>query len=757
MAQRYVNHVKMVVLFGFYDFFEGIFGYFSVNLANFLDKQQLNMKKLLLLFIGISSLVQAQKKDISLEDIWRKGTFRADYMNSLNSMNGDFYSLLNYGEGSSTVDKYSYETLEKVATIVDSKDLAGLEYFQSYSFNNDETKLILGTNFKQIFRHSYLGTFYVYDIATKSLDLIGEDIQEPTFSPDSKKIAYAKDNNLFIKDYSDANVVIQITNSGKKNEIINGITDWVYEEEFGFVKAFEWSKDSKNLAYLRFDESKVKTFSMDVYGKEKYPTQHVFKYPKAGEENAKVALRIFSLETNKTAEIRVGDYEYIPRINWTNNPNILAVRTLNRHQNDLKMYFVDATTFNSSVVLNETDKAYVDITDDLTFLDDNSFIWTSEKDGYNHIYHYDKDGKLLNQVTKGNWEVTSYYGYNADKKTIYYQSVENGSINRGVYSVSLEGKNKKLLSNSSGTNNAAFSKNMHYFINTFSDVNTPPVYTLRNDEGKVLKTIKDNAALKETIAGYNLSKKEFSTINVNGNDLNMYTIKPANFDANKKYPVLMYQYSGPGSQNVKNSWNGSNDYWHQMLAQNGYIVVCVDGRGTGFKGRDFKKVTYMNLVKYETEDQISVAKELAKLSYVDANRIGIWGWSFGGHMSTNCLLKGNDVFAAAIAVAPVTTWRFYDTIYTERYMRTPEENPTGYDDNSPLNYPELLKGKYLLIHGTGDDNVHVQNAYRMAEALIQANKQFEWGMYPDKNHGIYGGNTRLHLYTKMTNFIKNNL
>lgn len=745
------------MLFGFYDFFELIFGYFSVNLANFLDKQQLNMKKLLLLFIGISSLVQAQKKDISLEDIWRKGTFRADYMNSLNSMNGDFYSLLNYEKGSSTVDKYSYETLEKVETIVDSKDLAGLKYFQSYSFNNDETKLILGTNFKQIFRHSYLGTFYVYDIETKSLDLIGEDIQEPTFSPDSKKIAYAKNNNLFIKDYSETNTVIQITNSGKKNEVINGITDWVYEEEFGFVKAFEWSKDSKNLAYLRFDESKVKTFSMDVYGKEKYPTQHVFKYPKAGEENAKVALHIFSLKTNKTAEIRVGDYEYIPRINWTNNPNILAVRTLNRHQNDLKMYFVDATTFSSSIVLNETDKAYVDITDDLTFLDDNSFIWTSEKDGYNHIYHYDKDGKLLNQVTKGDWEVTSYYGYNADKKTIYYQSVENGSINRGVYSISLDGKNKKLLSNPTGTNNGSFSKNMHYFINTFSDANTPPVYTLRNNKGKVLKTIKDNAGLKETIAGYNLSKKEFSTINVNGNDLNMYTIKPENFDTNKKYPVLMYQYSGPGSQNVKNSWNGSNDYWHQMLAQNGYIVVCVDGRGTGFKGRDFKKVTYMNLVKYETEDQIAVAKELATLPYVDANRIGIWGWSFGGHMSTNCLLKGNDVFAAAIAVAPVTTWRFYDTIYTERYMRTPEENPAGYDDNSPLNYPELLKGKYLLIHGTGDDNVHVQNAYRMAEALIQANKQFEWGMYPDKNHGIYGGNTRLHLYTKMTNFIKNNL
>ncbi|MGB1042537.1 MAG: S9 family peptidase [Tenacibaculum sp.] len=714
------------------------------------------MKKILLFFIGMSSLLQAQKKDISLEDIWRKGTFRVDYMNSLNSMNGDYYSLLNYENGSTSVDKYSYKTLEKVKTIVDSKDLEALKAFQSYSFNNDETKLILGTAFKPIFRRSFLGTFYVYDLASKSLELIGKDIQRPTFSPDSKKVAYAKENNLFVKDFS-ANTLTQITEDGKKNEIINGITDWVYEEEFGFVKAFEWSKDSKNLAFLRFDESAVKTFSMDVYGKEKYPSQHVFKYPKAGEDNAKVTLHLYALASKNTTKVDLGAYEYIPRINWTNDKNILSVRTLNRHQNDLKMFFVNAKDFTKTLVLNETDKAYVDVTDDLTFLDDHSFIWTSEKDGFNHIYHYNKKGELINQVTKGNWEVTSYYGYNADKKTIYYQSVENGSINRGVYSISLKGKKKKLLSNASGTNNASFSKNNHYFINTFSDANTPNVYTLRNAEGKVLKTIKDNAALKETLAGFNLSKKEFSTIKINGNDLNMYTIKPANFDASKQYPVLMYQYSGPGSQQVANRWNSANDYWYQMLAQQGYIIVCVDGRGTGLKGRDFKKVTQKQLGKYEVEDQIAVAKKLGALPYVDAKRIGIWGWSYGGFMSTNCLLKGNDIFAAAIAVAPVTTWRFYDSIYTERYMTTPEENPEGYDANSPLNYPELLKGKYLLVHGTGDDNVHVQNAYRMAEALIQANKQFDWAMYPDKNHGIYGGYTRLHLYIKMTNFIKNNL
>ncbi|MEX6627116.1 S9 family peptidase [Tenacibaculum salmonis] len=714
------------------------------------------MKKILILFLGISTLLQAQKKDISLEDIWRNGTFRADYMNSLNSMNGDYYSLLSTKNGTSTVGKYSYKTLEKVETIVNGADLNGLKTFKSYSFNNDETKLILGTNFKKIFRHSFLGTFYMYDVASKSLKLIGEDIQRPTFSPDSKKVAYAKDNNLFIRDFSD-NTIIQVTNDGEKNKIINGITDWVYEEEFAFVKAFEWSANGNNLAFLRFDESAVKTFSMDMYGKGIYPTQQVFKYPKAGEENAKVTLHIYTLSTNGTAKMIFGDYEYIPRINWTKDDNVLAVRTLNRHQNDLKMYFVNAKTYDTSLILNEKDAAFVEVNDDLTFLDGNSFIWSSEKDGFNHMYHYNNKGELINQVTKGAWEVTTYYGFDADKKTIYYQSVENGSINRGVYSISLTGENKTLLSNPSGTNRGAFSKNMNYFINTFSDANTPNVYSLRNNTGKVLKTIKDNAALKQVVAGYNLSKKEFSTINVNGNDLNMYTIKPANFDANKKYPVLMYQYSGPGSQSVKNSWNNANDYWHQMLAQNGYIVVCVDGRGTGFKGRDFKKVTYLNLVKYETEDQIAVAKKLAALPYVNEKRVGIWGWSFGGHMSTNCILKGNDVFSTAIAVAPVTTWRFYDSIYTERYMRTPEENPTGYDSNSPLNYPELLKGKYLLIHGTGDDNVHVQNAYRMAEALIQANKQFEWGMYPDKDHGIYGGNTRLHLYTKMTNFIKNNL
>jgi len=700
----------------------------------------------------------AQLKEITLNEIW-DGTFSPERMNALNAMNGDFYSLLNWDtSGNTTVDKYSYKTLEKVETIVNSANLSGLNNFSSYTFNKEESSLILGTNFNKIYRRSYTGTFYYYSIASKKLTLIGEDIQEPRFSPDGKKIAYAKNNNIYILNLSNGNTVTQVTKDGKINEVINGITDWVYEEEFGFVSAFEWSKNSNYLAFLRFDESEVPTFSMDLVGNGNYPEQQVFKYPKAGEKNAVVTLHMYVLSSQETKSIDLGAYEYIPRIKWSNDANVLVATTLNRHQNNLKLHKVNTLKNKSTLLLDEIDKAYVDITDNLTFLNDNSFIWTSEKDGFNHIYHYDFSGKLINQITKGNWEVTNYYGYNKEKKTIYYQSVENGFTNRGVYSIGLNGGNKKILSNPTGTNTASFSRNLNYFINTFSTSGTPPIYTLFTAEGKLLKTIKDNATLKEKLTTYKMSPKEFSTIAINGNELNMWMVKPLNFDATKKYPLLMFQYSGPGSQQVANRWNGSNDYWHNMLAQKGMIVVCVDGRGTGFKGSDFKKSTYLNLVKYETEDQIAAAKKIAKLAYIDKNNIGIWGWSFGGHMSTNSLLKGSDIFTTAIAVAPVTSWRFYDTVYTERFLRTPQENPKGYDNNSPVNYAEKLKGNYLLVHGTGDDNVHVQNSYRMINALIEANKQFDMFIVPDRTHGIYKGkNMRLNLYTKMTNFVETHL
>jgi dipeptidyl-peptidase-4 len=710
----------------------------------------------------ISCALFAQNKQFTLEEIW-SGAFRTSFLDDIHSMkDGQHYTVYNFDRQTRTtsIDKYSYKTSQKVGTLVSSADIDALRYFQGYSFNNDESKILLSTDVSPIYRRSTLARYYIYDIATKKVEEVdGGEIQEPLLSPDNKKIAYVKERNIIIKNLGEEDGY-EITTDGGDRGIINGVTDWVYEEEFAFVRAFDWNKDGTKLAYIRFDEANVNEFSMDVYGEELYQTQQKFKYPKAGEDNAEVSLHIYDLNTKQTATINLGDYEdfYIPRIAWTTASNTLSVQVLNRHQNKLDLIFVDASTNKAKVVMTDTDPAYVDVTDNLTFLEDNSFIWTSEKDGYNHIYHYASDGKLKRQITTGDWEVTTYYGFDKKNQTIYYQSVENGSTNRDVYSIKINGKAKKRLTNKTGTNSASFSANYSYFINTFSSATTPYEFTLHEaKDGKELKRLKDNKELSDILKKYAFTAKEFSTIKVNGNDLNMWMIKPKNFDPNKTYPVLMYQYSGPGSQSVANSWNSANDYWYYMLAQQGYIVACVDGRGTGFKGSAFKKVTYLNLVGLETEDQIAAAKQLGKLPYVDANRIGIWGWSFGGHMSTNCLLKGNDVFSTAIAVAPVTSWRFYDTIYTERYLRTPQENPKGYDDNSPFNYPELLKGKYLLVHGSADDNVHVQNAMRMAEALIQANKPFDFAIYPDKNHGIYGGNTRLHLYNKMTNFIKENL
>ncbi len=721
------------------------------------------MKKINILFFVLLSctlLTKAQDKQITVEEIY-KGAFRTQGLDALRSMkNGKQYTVLNNNRADKTtsIDKYDYKTLEKVVTLVSSNDLEGVQSFSSYEFTADESQLLLATEIEPIFRRSRLGVYYVYDIATKKLTKIADHkIQEPSIAPNGNEVAYVANNNIYVFDIHTKKTK-QITTDGKKNMIINGITDWVYEEEFAFVRAFEWNADGTKIAFLRFDETDVPEFSMDVYGTDLYQKPYVFKYPKAGEANAKVSLHMYDLKKENAANIDLGNAYYIPRIKWTNDANKLSVQTINRHQNHLKLHTVNANTLEVRLLMEERDKAYIDITDNLTFLADDSFIWTSEQDGYNHIYLYSAEGPLMNQVTKGDWEVTNYYGYDQNEDRIYYQSTENGSINRGVYSISSGGRDKKALAVEEGTNNAAFSADFTYFINTYSSATTPNTYTLHKAlTGKKVKDIKDNKGLLTKLEGYEMSPKEFSTIAINGNELNMYMIKPKDFDATKKYPLLMYQYSGPGSQNVSNKWNGANDYWHQMLVSEGYIVACVDGRGTGFKGRDFKKVTYMNLVKYETEDQIAAAKKLSELAYIDETRTGIWGWSFGGHMSTNCLLKGNDVFETAIAVAPVTSWRFYDTIYTERYMRTPQENASGYDDNSPFNYPELLKGKYLLIHGSGDDNVHVQNSMRMIEALIQANKQFDWAIYPDKNHGIYGGNTRIQLFNKMTNFFKTNL
>ena len=719
-------------------------------------------KQFSILFLFLCFSVFGQQK-IAVTEIFN-GTFRAQGMDELQSLKkSNQYTVLNFDRSSRTmqIDLYDFATLKKTATLIDTKDHKSLPMIDSYTFDATEKLILLACNSNQIFRHSFTADYYLYNTTTKQLDkLFDFQVQEPTFSPDGKMIAYAKDNNLFIYNLA-TKVSTPITTDGKKNAIINGITDWVYEEEFAFVKAFDWSKDSKKLAYIRFDESEVPEFSMSMFGKDLYPTIETFKYPKAGEKNSVVSLHIYDATLHSTKEINLSKYNdfYIARMQWTSDANVLSAQVLNRHQDNLDLLFVDGTTGVSKVVLNEKDKAYVDVTDNLTYLADNSFIWTSEKDGFNHIFLYDKNGKLKNQVTKGNWEVTAYYGFDEKTKTVFYQSTENGSINRAVYSIALNGKNKKALSSELGTNAATFSPNYQYFINTFSSATQPTRYTLNEAKsGKQIQVIEDNATLASSLKKYDLPKKEFFVLKTEkGNELNAWIMKPKDFDATKKYPVFMYQYSGPGSQQVANQANSGNDYWFMMLTQQGYIVACVDGRGTGFKGADFKKVTQLELGKYEVEDQIDAAKVIGNYPYVDKARIGIFGWSFGGFMASNCLFKGNDTFKMAIAVAPVTNWRFYDSIYTERYMQTPQENASGYDNNSPINHVEKLKGKFLLIHGSGDDNVHVQNSMQMMEALIQANKQFDSQIYPDKNHGIYGGMTRIQLYNKMTNFIKENL
>jgi dipeptidyl-peptidase-4 len=706
------------------------------------------------------------KEKLVLEDIWKKGLYRQDNIWGVNSMNdGLHFSMINFDSetASRNIEKYSYAEFEQVSTILSSKDVNNLA-FSSYSFSADENKVLLPVNTESIYRHSTRSEYYIYDLAGEKLNKLSEGKQRlATFSPNANKIAFVRSNNLFVKDLTNGTET-QITNDGEYNKIINGATDWVYEEEFSFDKGFAWNADGTKIAYYKFDETEVPVFSMDMFQNELYPSQYTFKYPKCGEKNANVEIWIYDLKSKQNTEAKIAtqDEFYIPRIHWTKDANTLSVQRLNRHQNKLDFILVNANDGSANTIFTETDEAYVDIHDNLRFLSGGKyFIWTSEKSGYNHIYLYSLSGKEIRQITTGNWEVTSFYGYNEKKKTLYYQSAEESPLKRAVYSINIKGKSKKRISVNSGTNNAQFSNNFSYFINTFSDANTPNIITLRASNGRLIKELKNSSSLNDKLAKLDISQKEFISFTTKENvSLNGWMIKPTNFDPNKKYPVLMYLYGGPGSQQVTDGWGGTNLMWYQYLAQNGYIVACFDNRGTGARGRDFKKCTYKELGKLETEDQMQANRYLASLPYVDGSRIGIQGWSYGGFMSSNCLFKGNEIFKLAIAVAPVTNWKYYDSIYTERYMRTPQENNSGYEDNSPINHVDKLKGKYLLVHGSADDNVHYQNTMELINALVAANKDFDLAIYPDKNHGIYGGNngnTRLHLFTKMSKFIFENL
>ena len=717
------------------------------------------MNKLLTIILSIffTSNCLSQNEVITIEDLYNTNKFYPNYINGFNSMqDGEHYTRLETNNDNQEIIKYKFNNGKKVKTLFSSNKF-DIPKFNKYIFSKDERKILLESETEKIYRYSSKSIYYIYDIFTEKISkLYNEKVQNVSFSDDGKKIAYVFNNNIFIKNLSNQKTK-QITFDGKENNIINGTSDWVYEEEFGLVRAYEWSPDGKKIAYYKFDETYVNEFSMDIFKQNLYPIQNKFKYPKAGENNSIVKIYIYYLEEDLSNYVYTKkDYEYIPRIKWTRDPNKFVLFGMNRLQNELDFVIVNALNAKNNILFTEKDPCYIEIHDNLIFLPDNNFIWTSEKDGYNHIYLRDFNGSE-SQITKGNWEVTKFHGINSDRMELYYSSTEDGSINRSLFVINLESGNKKRLSKDIGTNKTYFSKGYKYYLNSFSTANSSPIYTLNNANGKTIKLLEDNNDFNEKIKKLNLSKKEFLTIKTENEELNAWMIKPPNFDNNKKYPLFMFVYGGPGSQQVKNEYGGINYFWHQILAHKGYVVVCVDNRGTGGKGANFKKITYKQLGKYELIDQINSAKYFGNFDYIDQNRIGIQGWSYGGYISSLAITKGADIFKLAIAIAPVTNWRFYDNIYTERYMQKPENNSSGYDENSPINYVDKLKGKYLLIHGSADDNVHIQNTYEMTSALIKSNKQFNLFIYPDKNHSLYGGKTRYHLYNMMTNFITENL
>lgn len=722
------------------------------------------IKSFLFLFF-VTNICVSIAQELTVEGIWKKNEFAAARFEGFRSMkDGIHYTKLNKTDDKQSISKYPIiESSEKPQVILDSDKLFFKDkkiQVDDYFFNDDESKILVTSETTPIYRRSFTAVYYLYDInnsAIEPLDSLHQPQMHAEYSPNGQMVSYIFKNNLYVKDLKNGKVS-KLTQDGKRNKIINGGTDWVYEEEFSITKAYGWSSDSKYIGFLKFDEKNVKEFTLTYY-KELYPEEYNYKYPKAGEENSKVTAHIVSIKNKKISTIDLGEYEYIPRIQWSGNSNKLILQTLNRHQNHLKYHLIDlnSTKITQKIFFEEKSDTYLEIDDNLLILKDgNTIIRTSEKDGYNHLYTLTFDGNNT-QITMGNWDVIQFYGIDETSNSIYYSAAEKSPISKGIYKINIDGSNKKTLSSETGTNSAEFTSGMKYFIKTYSNANTPPVYTLCTNEGIIIKTLEDNSKLKSTLLKTNLSSKEFVTFHSGDTELNGWMIKPLNFDPNKKYPVYMFVYGGPGSNTINDSWEGGNYMYHQLLAQKGYIVVSVDPRGTMYRGANFKKSTYLNLGKLETEDFIKVGQELQKMTFVDPSRIGIQGWSYGGFMASLAITKGAEVFKMGIAVAPVTNWRYYDNIYTERFMKTPKENEKGYDENSPINFVNLLKGNYLLVHGSTDDNVHYQNTMEMINALVRADKQFDLFIYPNKNHGIYGGNTRNHLYTMLLNFTLQNL
>lgn len=718
--------------------------------------------KYLLLFICLCgvSVTYSQDKKLTVEKIWKNYEFSAKSVAGFRSMNdGNYFSKITRTDGAVSVTKHKFKDYKgEGETIIPAKLLQDIG-MNDYSFNADETKALISTKTESIYRRSFSAVYYLIDLTTEKVQPLDPEREPQTlaeYSPDGSKVSYIYENNLYVKDIASGKVT-QLTKDGQKNSIINGTTDWVYEEEFAITKAYGWSPDSKWIAFLRFDESQVREYTMKYFN-ELYPELYNFKYPKAGEDNSKVTAHLVGIDGSYLQNLDLGAYEYIPRLKWSSTENKLVLQTMNRHQNELKYHLTTLKDGKASTksFYTETSDTYVEIDNNLLILEDgNTILRTSEKDGYNHIYALTFDGESR-AVTQGNWDVIDCYGIDA-KNTVYFSSAQYGAIHKTLHKIRLDGSKMKCISAEHGTSNADFSNGMKFFIKTHSKANSAPIYSLCYSNGEEITVMEDNYDFMGILADYDLPKKEFVTFKGHEIELNGWMIKPRDFDPGKKYPVYINIYGGPGSNTVSDSWGGINYMYHQLLAQSGYIVVSVDPRGTMHRGAAFKKSTYLELGKLETEDFVAVAKELQSMDFVDPARIGIMGWSYGGFMTSLAMTKGADYFKMGIAVAPVTSWRYYDNIYTERFMRTPEENASGYDDNSPINHVDKLKGKYFLIHGSGDDNVHYQNSMEMINALVAADKDFDLFIYPNKNHGIYGGNTRNHLFRMMYEYTMENL
>ena len=721
------------------------------------------MKKILFLIFA-TICISVYSQTLSLEDIFVKGTLRSEGIYGFQPLpSTDFYTI----STKTTIDKHNFATGEFVTTLLSndilnqiSKESVTIADIHSYSFSKNEDKMLLATEVESIYRRTSKGFYYIFDIKQNTLTPISDKkkgkISFASLCDKGDKVAFVRDLNLFYLNLNTGKEV-QITFDGKENQILNGLPDWVHEEELGMDKNFFWSPNGKYLAYMRFNESRVKEYSMTVWG-ELYPEEYKYKYPKAGEDNSLVEIFVYNTETNKKekVDIRADEEVYYPRIYWLSNSTDLMVLQLNRLQNRLEFVNYNVLNHNYSVVYTDTNPFWLNVTDNYFFLNNNkSMIITSERNGFNHIYLIDFNGNIK-QLTSGNWEVSSIEYINQKSKQIFYVSNEKERLGRDLYVIDFSGKKKNRLTKGEGWNTASFSATGNYYRNSFSTPAQPHLYTIHDNKGNELRVLQDNAKLKEKMKEYNCVNKEFFQFTTDeGIIMDGWMMKPADFDPDKKYPVLVYTYGGPGSVEVNRNFNV--EVWYQYLTQNGYIVACADGRGSGGRGDVFKKVIYKQMGKFESDDQISFAHYLQSLPFVNPDRIGIWGWSFGGYLSALSLFKGDGAFSMAISVAPVTNWRYYDNIYTERFMSTPQENPEGYDENSPVFYADKLQGKFLLIHGTADDNVHFQNSIDLATALNENGKQYEMFFYPNKNHNISGGNTRFHLYKKMTEFIFRNL